>query len=67
MPYVNYPNFTKVVLREFHVTPTTVVLRATPSPHHSHHRFPEPDEVRDGLRYGPGQYEQQEYLEGTAV
>ncbi len=63
--YVNYPNFSKVVLRTLHATPSTVVLRDTPTPHHSHHRFPVAADVRTGTVYGPGQYEQQSYLTGT--
>lgn len=67
MPYVNYPNFCKVVLREFDATPSTVVLRAMPSPHHSHHIFPDVADVLDGIVYGSGQAEQQDYLVGTMV
>ena len=67
MPYINYPNFSKVVLRTQHATPTTVVLRDTPTPHHSHHRFPDVDDVRTGIIYGPGQFEQRSYLTGTLV
>jgi hypothetical protein len=67
MPYINYPNFSKVVLRTLHATPSTVVLRPSSSPHHSHHRFPDFDDVRSGTVYGPGQFEQQEYLTGTMV
>lgn len=65
MPYFNVPNFCKVVLRTTHATPSTVVLRACPSPYHSHHRFPDVDDVRTGTVYGPGQFEQQDYLTGT--
>lgn len=67
MPYVNYPNFSKVVLRTTHATPSTVVLRDTPTPHHSHHRFPVAADVRSGTVFGPGQFEQQSYLTGTMV
>lgn len=67
MAYINYPNFSKVVLRTLHATPSTVVLRSTPTPHHSHHRFPDIDDVRNGTVYGPGQFEQQDYLTGTMV
>ncbi len=67
MPYINYPNFSKVVLRTTHATPSTVVLRETSSPHHSHHRFPSVADVRTGTVFGPGQFEQQEYLTGTLV
>lgn len=63
--YVNYPNFTKIVLRTLHATPKTIVLRDTPTPHHSHHRFPSVADVRTGTVYGPGQFEQQSYLTGT--
>ena len=65
MAYFNAPNFCKIVLRPTHATPTTVVLRECPGPHHSHHRFPAAADVRSGVVYGPGQYEQQEYLTGT--
>jgi hypothetical protein len=63
MPTVE--NFTKIVLRTLHATPSTVILRASPSPHNSRHRFPETDEVLAGIVYGPGQFDQQEYLTGT--
>ena len=65
MPYVNYPNFSKLTIRAFHATPSTVVIREMPGPHHSHHRFPDVDDVRTGTIYGPGQFERQEYLTGT--
>ncbi len=65
MPYFNAPNFSKIMLRTTHATPSTVVLRAAFGPHHSHHRFPDVDDVRTGTVYGPGQFEQQEYLTGT--
>lgn len=67
MPYVNYPNFTKVVLRTTHATPSTVVLRDAEPPYHSHHRFPAAADVRSGTVFGPGIYEQQGYLTGTLV
>jgi hypothetical protein len=63
--YVNYPNFSKVVLRTLHATPRTIVLRETPTPYHSHHRFPVAADVRTGTVYGPGQFEQQSYQTGT--
>lgn len=65
MPYYNVPNYSKLIMRSFHATPSTVVLRTCPSPHHSHHRFPDVDDVRTGTVYGPGQFEQAEYLTGT--
>jgi len=65
MPYVSTPNFSKLVLRTLHATPTTIVLRPSPSPHNSQMRFPEVADVRSGTVYGPGQFEKQEYLEGT--
>ncbi len=65
MPYFNVPNFSKLVLRTTHATPTTVVLRECESPHHSHHRFPSVADVRTGVVYGPGQFEQQGYKTGT--
>ena len=65
MPVYNTFNYCKVVLRPFHDTPRTVALRVMPSAHNSHQRFPDVDDVRTGTVYGPGQFEQQEYLTGT--
>lgn len=65
MPVFNTFNYSKLMLRPFHATPRTVILRAMPSSHHSHQRFPDVDDVRVGTIYGPGQFEQQEYLAGT--
>jgi hypothetical protein len=65
MAYVNTPNYSKSVMQPFHATPTTCVLRVSGSPHHSHHRFPKVADVRTGTVYGPGQFEQQEYITGT--
>lgn len=58
-------NFSKLVMRAFHATPKTVVLRPAPSPHNSQMRFPDVDDVRTGTVYGPGQFHQAEYLTGT--
>lgn len=58
-------NYCKLVLRPFHGTPSTVVLRPMPSSHNSQQRFPDVDDVRSGTIYGPGQFHQQEYLIGT--
>jgi len=63
--YFNVPNFAQVVLLPLHVTPTTIVLRVSPPPYHSHHRFPETDQVQTGVIFGPGQFEQQDYVTGT--
>lgn len=65
MPYFNVPNFSQVVLRSGHATPSTVVLRVSPPPYHSHHRFPAASEVETGVVFGPGQFEQQDYQTGT--
>ncbi len=65
MAYFNVPNFSKVVLRTTHATPSTVVLRVAPPPYHSHHRFPDVDQVQSGVVFGPGQFEQQDYFTGT--
>lgn len=67
MPVYNSFNYCKNVLRTFHATPSTVVLRPMPSSHNSQQRFPDVDDVRVGTIYGPGQFEQQEYLTGTMV
>ncbi len=58
-------NYSKIVLRPFHTTPKTVVLRTMPSPYHSHQRWPAASDVRTGTIFGPGQYERQEYGTGT--
>lgn len=67
MPVYGTPNFCKVILRTFHASPSTVVLREMPGVHHSHQRFPDVADVRSGTVYGPGQFEQQEYLTGAMV
>lgn len=63
MPYIE--NFSPVTLRTLHATPSTVVLRPSPSPSHSHNRYPAIGDVRVGTIYGPGQFSQQEYSTGT--
>lgn len=65
MPYFNVPNFCQVVVQTLHATPSTIVLRESPPPYHSHHRFPTPAQVQTGVIFGPGQYEQQDYDTGT--
>jgi hypothetical protein len=65
MPVYNTFNYCKVILRPFHATPKTVVLRTMPSIYNSMQRFPDVDDVRTGTIYGAGQFEQQEYLTGT--
>lgn len=65
MAYFNVPNFCQIVVQTLHASPTTIVLRDTLPPYHSHHRFPAVGDVRLGTVYGPGQYEQQSYLTGT--
>jgi hypothetical protein len=58
-------NYSKIVLRTFHVTPTTIVLRPMPSPHHSWNRWPTAAQVQTGVVFGEGQTEQVEYETGT--
>ena len=58
-------NYTKIVLRTFHASPTTVVLRVMPSPHHSWNRWPAAADVRSGTTFGEGQSYQTEYETGT--
>ena len=67
MPVYNTFNYGKVILRAFHETPKTIVLREMPGIHNSQQRFPNVADVRVGTVYGPGQYEQQGYLTGTMV
>lgn len=67
MPVYNTPNYCKLIVRTFHATPSTVVLSTMPGVHNSQQRFPDYDDVRQGIVFGPGQYEQQEYLTGTLV
>lgn len=59
------PNYSKVVLRTLHATPSTVVLRAPPGVHNSQQRFPNIADVRVGTIYGPSVFDQTEYLTGT--
>jgi len=58
-------NYAPVILREFHATPSTVVLREMPSPQNSTNRYPADGDVRSGVVYGPGQFYQVEYVTGT--
>ena len=58
-------NFSKVILRAFHATPATVVLRTMPSPYHSHQIWPTKAQVQSGVSFGPGQFEMKEYEAGT--
>lgn len=67
MAVYNTFNYSKIVLRTFHATPQTIVLRELPASHHSHQRFPNAADVRSGTVYGPGLFEQQGYLAGTLV
>lgn len=67
MPVYNTFNFSKLVVRTTHATPSTIVLRPAPSSHNSQQRFPNAADVRSGTVFGPGQFEQQEYLTGTLV
>jgi hypothetical protein len=67
MPVYNTFNYCKLIVRTFHATPSTVVLREMPGVHNSHQRFPVVADVRTGTIYGPGQFEQQAYLTGTMV
>lgn len=67
MPLHNTPNFGKVVVRTFHGTASTVVLRDLLGVHNSQQRFPNVADVRSGTVYGPSVYDQQGYLTGTMV
>ena len=58
-------NYSKLVVRSLHATPSTVVVRPSPSSHNSQQRYPDVDDVRTGTVYGPGQPYQAEYLTGT--
>jgi hypothetical protein len=58
-------NYSKIVLRSFHATPTTIVLRPMPSPYHSWNRWPTAAQVQGGVTFGEGQATQQEYETGT--
>jgi len=67
MPVYTTPNYTRVVLRTLHASPSTVVLRDTEPVYHSHQRWPSAADVRSGTVFGPGQFEQQTYETGTLV
>jgi hypothetical protein len=58
-------NYSGVVLRPFHASPTTVVIREMLSPQNSTNRYPAVADVRVGVVFGAGQYEQKQYLTGT--
>ena len=67
MPANTTPNYTKMILRTFHATPSTVVLRPLLGVHNSQQRFPNAADVRQGTVYGPSVYDQVDYLTGTLV
>jgi len=67
MPVYNTPNYCKAILRTTHATPKTCALRTVPGVYNSQQRWPDVDDVRVGTIYGPGQFEQQEYLTGTLI
>jgi hypothetical protein len=58
-------NYSGIVARAGHATPTTVIMRTAVSPQHSANIYPIVANVRTGIVYGPGQYDQKEYLTGT--
>lgn len=58
-------NYSKIVLRPFDVSPTTIVLREMPSPYHSWNRWPVASDVRVGTVFGEGQNYQTGYETGT--
>ncbi|MBM4442565.1 MAG: hypothetical protein FJ027_19275 [Candidatus Rokubacteria bacterium] len=60
-------NYSKIVLRTLHATPSTVVLRPSPSPYNSTNRWPTAAQVQSGVVFGEGQYYLQEYETGTLV
>ena len=67
MPVNNTFNYSKIVLRAFDATPTKVVLRPLLGIHNSQQRFPVAADVRSGTVFGPGVYDQVDYLTGTLV
>lgn len=67
MPANTTPNYCKMVLRTFHASPATVVLRELLGVHNSQQRFPNVADVRSGTLYGPSVYDQVGYLTGTMV
>jgi hypothetical protein len=67
MPVYNTFNYSKVKLKTFHASPSTIVLDTVPGIHNSQQRFPDFDDVRIGVIFGPGQFEQQLYETGTLV
>lgn len=64
MPVYNTFNYGKLELRGPEAG-ATIKLRPCLGIHNSQQRFPDVDDVRTGIIYGPGQYEQQKYLTGT--
>lgn len=58
-------NYSKIVLRPFHASPTTIVLRVMPSPHHSWNQWPTAAQVQSGVVFGEGQNQATEYETGT--
>lgn len=67
MTVYNTFNYCKAIARTTHATPKTCMVRPQPGIHNSQQRFPNVADVRTATIYGPGQFEQQEYLTGTLV
>ena len=67
MPVANTFNYCKMIMRTTHATPRTLPVRAQPGIYNSQQKFPVVADVRTGTVYGPGQYDQVEYLTGTMV
>lgn len=67
MPVYNTFNYGRIVVRTFHATPTTVVVRSMPPIHNSTQRFPTAAQVESGIVFGPGQYDHVGYETGTLV
>lgn len=58
-------NYSKITLRTLHATPSTIVLRPSPSPHNSTNKWPTAAQVQSGVVFGEGQFYQAEYETGT--
>jgi hypothetical protein len=67
MPVYNTFNYSKIKIKTFHASPNTIVLDTCESIHNSQQRFPNAADVKIGIIFGPGQFEQQLYETGTLV
>ncbi len=58
-------SYSDIILRQGDASPADIILRPAPSPRNPQNVYPDPADVRTGVRVGPGQLFWQEYEVGT--